>query len=276
MTMVKIIDVCSGKGGVGKTTMAANLGLALQRFGKRCVVIDCNLTTSHLSLAFGFHSYPMSLNHFLRNECSLEEATYTHMSGLKVVPASLELKDMVNVNPTNFRERLRTAFEGFDIILLDSAPSLGREALMALEAADEVLFVANPHIPSLVDVLKTNHLIGSMETKPAVLGVIVNRVRGRKYEVPMDEIGAFVEMPVIGVVPEDENVLESANKKSLVAFYKPYTSASISIFEIAARLARVIYKRPSRFEAFRKKFKKNHMEFYNHFPAEYGQPYGMV
>jgi septum site-determining protein MinD len=71
--LVRIIDVCSGKGGVGKTTVAANLGLALQNFGKKVAVVDCNLTTSHLGLLFGFHNYPITLNNFLKGEARMED-----------------------------------------------------------------------------------------------------------------------------------------------------------------------------------------------------------
>ncbi|NIO44787.1 MAG: P-loop NTPase, partial [Candidatus Aenigmarchaeota archaeon] len=70
--MVRIIGIVSGKGGVGKTVVASNLGVALQKFYKKTAVIDFNLTTSHLSLYFGIHSHPITLNHVLRNEAKLE------------------------------------------------------------------------------------------------------------------------------------------------------------------------------------------------------------
>ena len=57
--MVRVINICSGKGGVGKTTVAANLGAALQKFGRKVAVIDCNLTTAHLGLYLGIYSFPI-------------------------------------------------------------------------------------------------------------------------------------------------------------------------------------------------------------------------
>ena len=240
--MVRIIDVCSGKGGVGKTTVAANLGLALQNFGGKVAVVDCNLTTSHLSLLFGNYNFPVTLNSFLRNEARLEDAIYTHTSGLKVVPASLELKDIMDVDVNNLKEKLREIFYDFDIVLLDSAPGLGKEALIALQAADEVLFVANPYIPSLVDIVKCNQLIGSIESKPMSLGIILNRVKDKKYEISNEEIMQFTELPVIGSIPEDENILESTNKKTLVTISRRNSSASKAFLRIGAKISGTNYR----------------------------------
>src|SRR3990172_11139534 len=108
--MVRVIDVCSGKGGVGKTTLAANLGVALEKLGKKVVVIDFNFTTSHLSLYFDMYSCPVTLNNFLRNESTLEEAVYTHPSGLKVVPASLNLNDIVSLDVEKLKSTIKQAF----------------------------------------------------------------------------------------------------------------------------------------------------------------------
>lgn len=248
--MVRIIDVCSGKGGVGKTTVAANLGLALQNLGKKIAVVDCNLTTSHLSLLFGTFSYPVTLNNFLRNEAKLEDSIYSHFSGLKIVPASLELKDLIDVDVSNFKNKLKEVFQDFDIVLLDSAPGLGKEALIALQAADEILFVANPYIPSLVDIVKCSQLINSLESKPLALGIILNRVKKKRYEISINEIREFTELPILGTVPEDDHVLESTNKKTLVTVSNQNSKASKSIFEIASKIAGVEYKRPNFFSQF--------------------------
>ncbi len=243
--MVRIIDVCSGKGGVGKTTVVANLGFGLQKFGRKVAIVDCNLTTSHLGLYFDLYSSPMTINSFLRNEARLEDIIYSHPTGLKIVPASLELKDIVNIDVSNLRNSLKTAFYNFDIVLLDSAPGLGREALMALQASDEVLFVADPYIPSLIDIVKCYQLINNMDPKPIPLGIIINRTRNKPYEINSTEIREFTGLPIIGIVPEDENVLKSVNKKTLVTILKENSPASQAFFEIAARLVGATYKRPT-------------------------------
>ena len=255
--MVRIISICSGKGGVGKTTLVANLGLALQNFGKRVAVVDCNLTTSHLGLLFGLYNFPITLNDFLKNEVKLEDAIYTHPSGLKVVPASLELKDLVNIEIENFKNKLKEVFHDFDVVLLDSAPGFGREALIALQAADEVLLVANPFISSLVDVVKCKQLINSLENKPIAIGIVLNRIKKKFYEISAEEVREFCELPVIGVVPEDEKILESSNKKSLVLLSNKNSPSSKAFIEIAAKLVGVEYRKESFFERLKKIFSKS-------------------
>jgi septum site-determining protein MinD len=243
INMVRIIDVCSGKGGVGKTTVASNLGVALQKFNKKVVVVDCNLTTSHLGLLFGLYSYPITLNSFLKNESKLEDAVYTHPSGLRIVPASLDFRDIVNIDVNDLKQKLKIAFADYDMVLLDSAPSLGRESLIALQSSDEALFVANPHIPSLVDIVKCHQLINTLENRPLPLGIIVNRVRKKPYEIKLDEIKQFTELPIIGVIPEDEKIMESANKKTLVTISKKNSRSSRAFFEIAAKLTGAEYRK---------------------------------
>ena len=240
--MVRIIDVCSGKGGVGKTVVASNLGVALQKFYKKAAVIDFNFTTSHLSLYFGIYSHPITLNHVLRNEAKLEEAIYSHHSGLKIVPGSLRLRDIIDVDINSLRNTLKQTFSGFDVVFLDSAPGLGKEALIALQASDEVLYVANPSIPSLVDIEKCNQVISRLENKPIPIGIIVNRVRNKRYEIKNEEIRQFTELPVIGVIPEDENILSGFNRRTLVTLYKKRSSSKKEFFKIAAKLVGIKYE----------------------------------
>jgi septum site-determining protein MinD len=240
--MVRIISVCSGKGGVGKTTVVANLGVALQRFNKKVVVIDFNFTTAHLSLYFDMYSYPITLNNFLRKEANLESAVYNHASGLNVVPASIKIKDIVNIDVNNMKETLKEVFSNYDIVILDSAPGLGKEAMIALQSSDEVLFVATPHVPSLIDIEKCKQTIEMLESKPIPIGLIVNKVRNKEYEIKTEEIKHFTQLPIIGMVPEDENVLADFNKKTLVTFNKKNSPASKVFFKIAAKIAGVSYE----------------------------------
>jgi septum site-determining protein MinD len=203
------------------------------------------------------YSYPVTLNNFLRNESSIEDAVYTHSSGLKIVPASLDFRDVVNIDVKDLKQRLKNAFSNYDIVFLDSAPSLGKESIIALQASDELLFVANPHIPSLVDVVKCREASDLLENKPLPLGIIVNRVRNRPYEIKLDEIKQFTELPIIGVVPEDEKIIESTNKKTLVTTYKKNSSSSRAFFEIAARLVGAEYKGPGVLSRIRDIFKSD-------------------
>lgn len=137
---------------------------------------------------------------------------------------------------------LKQAFSDFDIVLLDSAPGLGREALTALQTSDEVLYVANPHIPSLIDIVKCNQIINTLENKPVPLGIVVNRVKNKSYEIKNEEIRQFTELPIIGIIPEDEKILEGFNKKTLVALSERKSPFKKAFFKIAAKIAGTRYE----------------------------------
>ena len=232
---MKIISICSGKGGVGKTTIAANLAMALTMMNRKTAVVDFNLTTPHLGLSLGCYAGSRTLNSYLRGEAGPGEIIFTHPSGLKVVPASLELNSLANMETENIGDSLRKALQDFDYIILDSAPGIGREALLALAACDEAVFVANPYIFSAVDVLKAKSLAERLGFRNA--GIVVNRVRGKRYELRIGEIMGFTELPVLAVVPEDEAIQKCANFCALPVIEYPKSKASRAIMGLASAIA---------------------------------------
>ena len=234
--MVRIIGVSSGKGGVGKTVTTANLGTLLATtYGKHVVVVDCNLTNPHLGLSLGTMSvWPVTLNDVLKRKANLEQALYTHPTGLKIVPASFEERDLRRLSLARLRSRLRGLFQDVDLVLLDSSPGLTLESMLTLRCSDEVLFVATPHIPSIVDITKTSQVLQRLGTSS--LGIVLNRVRGKSYEMGEDEIKKFTNLPVIETVPEDENVLRSTNSKSPVVTMFPRSPASKAFIRLGATL----------------------------------------
>ena len=96
--MAKIITITSGKGGVGKTTTAINIGAALNSFGKEVIVVDANLTTPNVGLHLGAPIVPISLNHVLLGKAKLVDAIYEHESGTKIIPSSLSIKELRRLN----------------------------------------------------------------------------------------------------------------------------------------------------------------------------------
>jgi septum site-determining protein MinD len=153
--MKRRIGVISGKGGVGKTTVVANLGAALaKKFGKDVTIVDCNLTTSHLSLSLGMYYCPVTLNHLLRGETNVKDAIYNHPSGMKIIPASIRLEELVGTDSTKLKKVVDKIHNKTDIVILDSSPGLGKEAISAIEASKEIIFVTNPNLPAVTDVIK--------------------------------------------------------------------------------------------------------------------------
>jgi len=153
--MSRIIAVLSGKGGVGKTTLVSNLGAALVKKGKNVTIIDGNVTTPNLSLHLGIPFYRVTLHDVLQKDFPIESAVYNHSTGLKIVPASLAAESIKNVNLDKLEGALLNLLGNTEIMLVDSAAGLGKEALTAMSIADEIIVVTNPELPAVTDALKT-------------------------------------------------------------------------------------------------------------------------
>src|SRR3989344_3729009 len=100
--MSKVIVITSGKGGVGKTTSAINLGAALNYFDQDVLIVDANLATPDIGLHLGAPIVPVTLNHVLAGKAELGEAIYEHDSGTKILPSSISLKEMKKINHEKF------------------------------------------------------------------------------------------------------------------------------------------------------------------------------
>jgi septum site-determining protein MinD len=229
--MTRVIVCASGKGGVGKTTLVSNLAANLTELGQQVIAIDANLTTPNLGLHLGLHLAPRTLHDVLRGDVKIKNATYIHPLGFGVIPASMNLNDLKDVDVGRLPEVTLNLLGKADYVILDCAAGLGREAISALSASTEVLVVTNPDLPSVADALKTVRV--ARGTGKSITGVVVNRIKGREHELTKSEIEEMLEAPVLAEIPEDKNVSKSiANKTPLVNF-NPDSPASIEIRRLA-------------------------------------------
>lgn len=242
--MARTIGIISGKGGVGKTTIAANLGSALSFFGKRMTLVDCNITTSHLGFCFGLFYYDKTLNHVLRKEAKLPEATYTPLPGVKIIPASLELEDLSGIEISELNSLIGN-IEDTDIILLDSAPGFGREAMSVLNASSEVIFVTTPYMNAVADVVRGFKIIKQLEAIP--LGIVLNMVRDAHYELREKEVEEITGLPVIAKIPFDTAIQKGLSRGIPNVLYKGYRQSSIEMMKLAASLIGEYYSPPGIF-----------------------------
>jgi septum site-determining protein MinD len=262
--MTRIISVVSGKGGVGKTTITANIGAALASYYKKDVItVDCNITTSHLGLYLGMYYYPTSLNKVLTGESHIDDSLYDYsIAGMRIIPASLSIDDLKGIDIANLKPNIKKLFGKADIVLLDAAPGLGREAMAALRSSDEALFVMTPFVPSMMDVIKTYKIADSIGVKP--LGIVLNMAKEGKHELVPSEIEKIVELPVVSVIPRDKNVLKSLAVKIPVVDLAPRSSASLEMMKLAGYVAGQEYVpegKISRLFRFLKRGKPRHLGF---------------
>lgn len=237
--MPKIIVITSGKGGVGKTTTAINLGAAINHFKKDALIIDANLSTPNIGIHLNSPEVPISLNHVLQKESSVYEAVYEHDSGLKVMPSSLSIQELKKIKPNklkNFADDFKAIAE---YIIVDSAAGLGEEAQSALELADEIIIITNPEMPAITDALKTIKVAEQMNKK--ITGVIMTRVRKDKIEMQPETIKEMLEVPILGMVPEDISIQKALNLKDAAVHVLPKSKPSRAYKEIAAKIIGINY-----------------------------------
>tara|TARA_Y100000310_G_C20534590_1_gene740229 strand:+ start:56 stop:820 length:765 start_codon:yes stop_codon:yes gene_type:complete len=232
--MARIIVINSGKGGVGKTTTAINLGAALNKLNKEVVIVDANLNTPNVGLQLGAPIVPVTLNHVLKGKAEIEEAIYEHSSGTKIVPSSLSIKELTKFNTKKLPVIAEQLRDVCDFVIFDCAAGFGDEVIAVLEAADEIIIVTNPEMPAVTDALKAVKVARGMGKE--VKGVVVTRHQNAKYEMPLSSIKSMLESQIIGVVPEDKAVKQALTKRDAVVHTHPRSKVSRKYHEIAMRV----------------------------------------
>jgi septum site-determining protein MinD len=237
--MNKIIVITSGKGGVGKTTTAINLGAAINHFGGDVLIIDGNLSTPNIGVCLNSPEVPVSLNHVLSNKAEPYEAVYEHESGMKIMLSSLSIKELKKIKPDRIKDFKKDFKKISDYIIVDSSAGLGNEATSAIDLADELIIVTNPEIPAITDALKTIKLAKQMNKD--VRGVIVARVRKDDIEMTPENVKDMLEVPILGMIPEDNYVKKALNKKDAIIHVYPKSKSARAYKEIAAQILEIDY-----------------------------------
>jgi len=230
----KVYVVISGKGGVGKTTSTINLGSSMNELGREVIIVDANLTTPNIGLHLGSPIVPISLNHVLSNDARVEDAIYEHESGTKILPASLSIDKLKDIDSSKLSDVSKKLRKIADHIFLDASAGLGDEARGAIAAGDEIIIITNPEISAVTDALKTIKL--AEEMNKIVLGVIITRSTGKPWEMDIPTIRDMLEVPILGIVPEDDAVKESQRMKKPVIHSHPKSKSAKEYRKIARKI----------------------------------------
>jgi len=241
--MPRIIAITSGKGGVGKTTVCVNLAATLVNyFKKKVTLIDANVTTPHLALHFGIYKYNATLNDVLKGEAELADASILHSSGIQIIPASLNLSDLIGVDVSILGNVLRDMFPTEDFVIIDSAPGFGKEAVSALKACEEAIIVSTPTVPAIMDAIKAKKVL--QELGITNIGLVLNKVMGRRYELKRSEISQLIELPILAEIPFSEKFHESLASKVPLVLYDRRSPATLEFLELASILTGEKYELP--------------------------------
>lgn len=234
----KIIGIISIKGGVGKTTAVSNLGAMLSKeFGKKVLIVDANFSAPNLALHMGFINPETTLSDVLLDKVDVKEAIYEHDVGFHILPTALLHR---KINPFKLRNKINKLKSIYDFILIDSSPTLNEEMLSTIVASDHLLVVTSPDLPTLSC---TMHAVKvAKRKKTPIAGLIINRVRNKKYELSLDEIQDTTGVPVVAVLPDDTKVLEALAHSIPASVFSPRKNFAVEYKKLAASLIGEEYK----------------------------------
>jgi len=242
-----IITIASGKGGVGKTNITANLAICLASTGKKVAVLDADFGLANLDIIFGVSS-KYNLSHFIRGTKTLEELAQPACEGVDIFCGIAGVEQLTHL--TDFaRERiiggLEMLAENYDIVLIDTAAGISKSVLAFCLAGDQTMLVGSPDPAAITDVYMLMKAMAIHKYKGRI-SLLVNMAQsdtqGKKvYKQIAKAADQFldVRLNMAGVLPRDANVILSVQKREPFVFAYPKTAAAKSLMSVAARISRV-------------------------------------
>ncbi len=237
----RVITITSGKGGVGKTTATANLGVALALLGKKVACVDADIGLRNLDVVMGLENRIVyDIVDVVEGRAKLRQAMIKDKrlkEELYLIPAA-QTRDKTAVSPSDMVrlcDELRTLV---DYILIDSPAGIERGFRNAIAPADDVIIVTNPEVSSVRDADRIIGLIEAQQKGPGNL--VVNRVKPEMVKrgdmLSPEDIIDILAIKLIGLVPEDETILISTNKGTPAALTPDESAAGKAFHNIARRL----------------------------------------
>jgi len=229
--MGKVIGVVSLKGGVGKTSVVAALGAAIAGFGKKVLLVDANFSAPNLGLHLDLIDPEVSLQDVLSRKANINQAVYK-LDNFDVVPSSIVYRSEFNI--LKLKDKINILKKRYDVILIDSSPSLNEETLAVILASDGLLVVTTPDYPTLGMTMKSVKTARQRGTP--INGLIINKVYKKDFELSLDDVERTAEVPVMAMIPHDVGVLKALSEFTPSTVHNPKSEGSQEYQRLAASL----------------------------------------
>jgi len=257
---VKVIAVASGKGGVGKTNVTVNIGVALASQGKSVLLLDADLGLANIDVMLGLHPQ-FSLQHVLDGTKTLKEIIVEGPSGLKIIPATSGVQKMAELSSVEHAGMIQAFSEleqHIDVLMIDSAAGIADSVISFTRAAQEVIIVVCDEPASITDAYALIKLL-SRQYQVEHFHIIANMTRsvteGREL---FDKISMVcdrfldVTLDFMGIVPFDDDLRRAVKKQRAVVEYIPRSKSATAFMHLAKKIEYwPVQKQP-----------RGHMEFF--------------
>lgn len=214
--MSEVIVVTSGKGGVGKTTTSANIGIGLATLGKKVVLIDTDIGLRNLDVVMGLENRIVyNLVDVIEGQCRIKQALIRdkRYQGLFLLP-SAQTRDKSAVTPNQMKKLTAHLKEQFDYVILDCPAGIEQGFKNAIAGADRAIVVTTPEVSAIRD---ADRIIGLLEANEFTkIELIVNKLRLDMIRhgdmMSVDDVVDILAVPLIGAIPDDESIVISTNQ----------------------------------------------------------------
>ncbi|PWL48551.1 MAG: septum site-determining protein MinD [Clostridiales bacterium] len=213
--MQNVIVITSGKGGVGKTTTSANIGVGLVREGKRVALVDTDIGLRNLDVVLGLENRIVyDLVDVVEGTCRLKQALIKdkRYDGLYLLPAA-QTRDKMAVSPEQMKPLIEELEKEFDYVIIDCPAGIEQGFQNAIAGAKSAIVVTVPEVSSVRDADRIIGLLSAGEVDDVKL--LVNRMRpdlAKKGDMlSIDDVIEILGVDLIGVIPEDEMIFRASN-----------------------------------------------------------------
>ena len=214
--MSEVIVITSGKGGVGKTTTAANIGIGLAQLGKKVVMVDTDIGLRNLDVVLGLENRIVyNLVDVVEGNCRMKQALIRdkRYEQLYLLP-SAQTRDKTSVTPEQMKKLCDELKQNFDFVLLDCPAGIEQGFANAVAGANKAIVVTTPEVSAIRD---ADRIIGLLEAQDLRdISLVINRIRPdmvkRGEMMTVDDVTDILAVNLLGAVPDDEQIVISTNR----------------------------------------------------------------